>query len=49
MNLAVFLGTGILLGAVFAFQEWVEVRQMSRHISFTLLLKAWGVQYLLWD
>jgi len=48
MNLAVFLGTGALLAAVFALQEWVEVRQMSRHINFTLLLEAWGVQYLLW-
>jgi two-component system, LytTR family, sensor kinase len=48
MNLAVFLATGSLLAAVFALQEWVEVRQMSRHISFTLLLEAWGVQYLLW-
>lgn len=48
MNLAVFLGTGALLAAVFALQEWVEVRQMARHINFTLLLEAWGVQYLLW-
>jgi hypothetical protein len=48
MNLAVFLATGALLAAVFALQEWVEVRQMSRHINFTLLLGAWGVQYLLW-
>jgi two-component system, LytTR family, sensor kinase len=48
MNPAVFLGTGALLAAVFAVQEWVEVRQMSHHINFTLLLEAWGVQYLLW-
>src|ERR1700760_3868912 len=48
MNPAVFLGTGALLAAVFALQEWVEVRQMSHHIDFTLLLSAWGVQYLLW-
>lgn len=48
MNPAVFLGTGALLAAVFAVQEWVEVRQMSHHINFTLLLAAWGVQYLLW-
>ncbi len=48
MNPAVFLGTGALLAAVFALQEWVEVRQMSHHINFTLLLAAWGVQYLLW-
>jgi two-component system, LytTR family, sensor kinase len=48
MSPAVFLGTSVLLAAVFALQEWVEVRQMSRHISFTLLMAAWGVQYLLW-
>ena len=48
MSLPAFLGIGALLAAVFALQEWVEVRQMSRHISFTLLLEAWGVQYLLW-
>ena len=48
MNPAVFLGTAALLASVFALQEWVEVRQMSHHINFTLLLKAWGVQYLLW-
>jgi hypothetical protein len=48
MNPVVFLGIGALLAGVFALQEWVEVRQMSRHISFTLLLEAWGVQYLLW-
>jgi hypothetical protein len=48
MNPAVFLSTGALLAALFALQEWVEVRQMSHHIDFTLLLEAWGVQYLLW-
>lgn len=48
MNPMVFLGVAALLAAVFALQEWVEVRQMSRHISFALLLEAWGVQYLLW-
>ena len=48
MRLPAFLVAGALLAAVFALQEWVEVRQMSRHISFTLLLAAWGVQYLLW-
>jgi two-component system, LytTR family, sensor kinase len=48
MNPVVFLGIGALLAALFALQEWVEVRQMSRHISLTLLLEAWGVQYLLW-
>ena len=48
MNPLVFLAIASLLAGLFALQEWVEVRQMSRHISFALLLKAWGVQYLLW-
>jgi len=48
MNPLVFLAIAALLAALFALQEWVEVRQMSRHISLSLLLQAWGVQYLLW-
>ena len=48
MNPIVFLGIGALLAGVFALQEWIEVRQMSHHINFRLLLAAWGVQYLLW-
>jgi hypothetical protein len=48
MHPAVFVGIGLLLAFVFALQEWVEVRQMSRHIGFTLLVEAWCVQYLLW-
>jgi hypothetical protein len=48
MHPAVFLGIGALLAVLFALQEWIEVHQMSRHVSFTLLLEAWGVQYLLW-
>ena len=48
MHPGVFLGVGALLAVLFALQEWVEVHQMSQHVSFTLLLEAWGVQYLLW-
>jgi hypothetical protein len=48
MHPAVFLAVGALLAVLFALQEWVEVHQMSHHVRFTLLLEAWGVQYLLW-
>lgn len=48
MNPVTFLGVGAFLAILFALQEWVEVRQLSRHASLSLLLQAWGVQYLLW-
>ena len=48
MHPATFLAVGALLAILFAIQEWVEVRQMHHHVSFALLLEAWGVQYLLW-
>lgn len=48
MHPATFFSVGALLAVLFALQEWVEVHQMSQHVSFTLLLEAWGVQYLLW-
>jgi two-component system, LytTR family, sensor kinase len=48
MHPAAFLGVGALLAVLFALQAWVESRQMEHHPSLTLLLEAWGVQYLLW-
>lgn len=48
MNPAAFLGVGALLAVMFALQEWVEVRQLNHHISLSLLLEAWGVQFLVW-
>ncbi len=48
MHPVLFIGSFILLGALFALQEWVAVRGMNSRITLPLLLKAWCAQYFLW-
>jgi two-component system, LytTR family, sensor kinase len=48
MHPAVFIGTAVLLGLLFALQEWVSMGMWSYRVSPLLLAEAWGVQYLLW-
>lgn len=45
---AVFISGSILLGELFALQEWVESRRMGTHINPPLLILAWGFHFLLW-
>jgi two-component system, LytTR family, sensor kinase len=48
MHPAVFISASVLLGEMFALEEWVDMRLWSEPISLMLLLKGWGLQYLLW-
>jgi uncharacterized membrane protein len=48
MHPAIFIGLSVLLGTLFALQEWLSMRLWSYHIGMPLLLRAWGLQYLLW-
>jgi two-component system LytT family sensor kinase len=48
MHPVIFLGGAVLLGALFALQDWVSSRFWNYHVHLDLLLKAWGVQYFLW-
>jgi two-component system, LytTR family, sensor kinase len=48
MHPAIFVSASVLLGMLFALQEWMSVRLWNYHISIWVLLKAWGVQYFLW-
>jgi two-component system, LytTR family, sensor kinase len=48
MHPVVFVGASVLLGVLFALQNWMSVRIWSYHISLWLLLEAWGLQYFLW-
>ena len=45
---AVFISGFILLGELFALQEWVESRRMGTHIHPPLLVLAWGFHFFLW-
>jgi hypothetical protein len=49
MNPAVFLGGWVLLGTLFALQDWMlAMRSSSYHVNLRLLIEAWGTQYLIW-
>jgi two-component system LytT family sensor kinase len=48
MHPAIFISGAVLLGALFALQEWIGSRFWNYHVHLGLLLEAWGVQYLLW-
>ncbi|SRR6266702_3478599 len=48
MHPAVFVGSSVLLGVLFALQEWVGMRVWSYQIGMAILLEAWCMQYLLW-
>jgi two-component system LytT family sensor kinase len=48
MHPLIFVSGAGLLGVLFACQERVSVHAMNMHIGLPLLLRAWGLQYLLW-
>ena len=48
MHPAIFVGSSVLLGLLFAVQEWTHSRLWSYHIGIGQVLAAWGVQYFIW-
>jgi hypothetical protein len=48
MHPAIFISASVLLGLLFALQEWMSMRLWSYQMVFSLLLPAWGLQYFLW-
>jgi two-component system, LytTR family, sensor kinase len=48
MHPVIFVSAAVLLGTLFALQEWMTMHLWSYHISLRLLFAAWWVQYFLW-
>jgi two-component system LytT family sensor kinase len=48
MHPIIFMGGAVLLGALFALQEWISSRFWSYKVHLSLLFEAWGVQYFIW-
>jgi two-component system, LytTR family, sensor kinase len=48
MHPAIFVGSSVALGLLFALQEWTNLRMWSYHIAISQVLKAWGMQYFIW-
>ncbi len=48
MNPLIFITGSVLLGLLFAFQEWYSVHKMGYNIPALIFFKSWGFQFLLW-
>jgi two-component system, LytTR family, sensor kinase len=48
MHPAIFIGLSVLLGVLFAVQDWLSLRIWGYHIEFYIALESWGVNYFLW-
>ena len=48
MNPLVFIGIWVVLGTLFAMQEWLNLRRWGYEISVTVELESWGMEFLIW-
>lgn len=48
MHPAVFISASVLLGVLFALQEWVSTLRMGTHIPIPVILSAWSFHFFLW-
>ena len=48
MKPAIFISTSVLVGLLFAFQEWLSIRHMGYHFAALLFIESWGFQFVVW-
>ena len=48
MHPLVFIGIWVLLGTLFALQEWLNLRRWGYQISVSVELESWGMEFLIW-
>ena len=48
MHPAIFLSGWVLLGTMFAIQDWMSMRVWTHLVNLRLLIEAWGMQYFIW-
>jgi two-component system LytT family sensor kinase len=48
MHPATFIGLSILVGVLFALQDWLRLRIWGYHVRLSIELETWGMQYFLW-
>jgi two-component system, LytTR family, sensor kinase len=48
MNPVIFIGASVLLGLLFALQEWFTLRRMGSHARAGIFFESWGIHFLLW-
>lgn len=47
MHPAIFVSLSVLLGALFALQEWMSLHIWGYHVGISLLLESWGAAFFL--
>jgi two-component system, LytTR family, sensor kinase len=48
MNPAIFIPSSVLVGLLFAFQEWLSLRHMGYHMHAPIFFESWGFQFMVW-
>lgn len=48
MNPLIFISGSVLVGLLFAFQEWYSIHKMGYNIQALIFFESWGFQFLVW-
>src|SRR5215469_17504085 len=48
MRPVIFISLSVLLGLLFAFQEWLSLRHMGYNFHAPIFFESWGFQFLVW-
>jgi two-component system, LytTR family, sensor kinase len=48
MNPAIFIASSVLVGILFAFQEWISLRHLGYRMAAPIFFESWGFQFLVW-
>ena len=48
MNPLIFISASVLVGLLFAFQEWYSIHKMGYHLPALIFFESWGFQFLVW-
>jgi len=48
MKPAIFITSSVLVGLLFAFQEWLSIHHMGYRLPSLIFFESWGYQFLVW-
>jgi two-component system, LytTR family, sensor kinase len=48
MKPAIFISSFVLVGLLFAFQEWLSIHHMGYRLPSPIFFESWGYQFLVW-
>ena len=48
MHPAIFIPAWVILGVLFALQNWLNLRRWGYHMRASVLFTAWGTEFLIW-